>query len=366
MTRSRLLSALGLALAMAVPVRAEAPPGAPASIAAVTREVNKKMVKLFGSGGFRGLVSYGTGILVSPDGYILTVSSHLIDTQDLRVHLYDGRRVRAKVVVAEPELDAALVKIEDKVEDLDYFDLARAAQQPSAQPGDAVLGFSNQFQIATRDEPMSVQHGTVACYTKLRAQRGVHDAPYTGDVYILDAITNNPGAAGGAVTTRKGQLLGIIGKELQNTLTDTWINYAVPVGAKIEVRDGDKVTTVDLAKFVQDGIKGIYKPRPKEKVPGKGGYTGIVFLPNNLERTPPYVDEVLPDSPAAKAGLKPDDLIIYLDGEQVASITTYYSIMAKIRPGTTITLEVRRTDREQKTDRLVSVKLTVGEPLKKK
>ncbi len=362
MKRLRVLLPATLALALlAAPARAAEP-----SLAEVARSVNKKMVKLFGSGGYRGLVSYGTGILVSSDGYILTVSSHLIDTQDLRVHLYDGRRVQAKVVVAEPELDAALLKIDDKLDDLDFFDLAYAAKVAPAQPGDSVLAFSNQFQIATRDEPMSVQHGVIEAYTKLRAQRGVHEAPYTGEVYILDAITNNPGAAGGALTTRKGQLLGIIGKELQNTLTDTWINYAVPIGAKLEVREGDKVVKIDLNKFVQDGIKGIYKPRPREAIASKAGYTGIVFVPNNLERTPPYIDEVLPGSPAAKSGLQPDDLIVYLDGEQVASITMYQSIMAKVRPGTTITLEVRRTDRQQKTDRLVSIKVTVAEPPKKK
>jgi serine protease Do len=357
----RLLPAALALVCLAAPARC-----AEQSFADVVQGVNKKMVKLFGSGGYRGLVSYGTGILVSSDGYILTVSSHLIDDQDLRVHLYDGRRLRAKVVVAEPELDAALLKIDDKVDDLDFFDIAYAAKLAPAQPGDGVLAFANPFQIATRDEPMSVQQGVIAAYTKLRAQRGVHEAPYTGEVYVLDAITNNPGAAGGALTTRKGQLLGIIGKELQNTLTDTWINYAVPVGAKLEVRDGDKVVKIDLNKFVQDGIKGVYKPRPKEATASRAGYTGIMFVPNNLERTPPYIDEVLPGSPAARAGLQPDDLIVYLDGEQVASITMYHTIMSKVRPGTTITLEVRRTDRQQKTDRLVSIKLNVVEPPKKK
>src|SRR5712691_8158438 len=57
----------------------------------VAGQVNKKMVKLFGAGGFKGLPSYGTGILVSPDGFILTVNNHILATTDLRVHLYDGR-----------------------------------------------------------------------------------------------------------------------------------------------------------------------------------------------------------------------------------------------------------------------------------
>src|SRR5438132_4889070 len=200
------------------------------SFAQTAADVNKKMVKLFGSGGFKGLASYGTGLLVSPQGHILTVATPMLDTQDLRVHLYDGRRLHAKVLVVEPVLDAALVKIDDdKAEDFPYFDIAKAAGSPAAQMGDPILGFSNQFQIATRDEPMSVQHGVIAAYSKLHGRKGVFEAPYQGDVYIVDAVTNNPGAGGGALTNRKGELLGIIGKELRNSLSNTWINYAVPL-----------------------------------------------------------------------------------------------------------------------------------------
>src|SRR5277367_4690250 len=85
--------------------------GAQESLTPVVTEVNKKMVKLFGAGGFKGLPSYGTGIIVSPKGHILTVNNHILTTVDLRVHLYDGRFYHAKVVAKEPGLDVALVKI---------------------------------------------------------------------------------------------------------------------------------------------------------------------------------------------------------------------------------------------------------------
>src|SRR5207237_5502050 len=61
------------------------------SFTPVAQQVNKKMVKLFGAGGFKGLPSYGSGIVVSADGFILTVNNHILNTSDLRVHLYDGR-----------------------------------------------------------------------------------------------------------------------------------------------------------------------------------------------------------------------------------------------------------------------------------
>src|SRR6266571_4566039 len=87
----------------------------------VAAGVNKKMVKLFGAGGFKGLPSYGTGILVSAKGHILTVNNHILATTDLRVHLYDGRVYHARVVAKEPELDIALVKIEEPVDFLPHF-----------------------------------------------------------------------------------------------------------------------------------------------------------------------------------------------------------------------------------------------------
>src|SRR6516162_6776211 len=94
--------AVGPALLLtALPLWAQTP--ANPSMAEVAGQVNRKMVKLFGAGGFRGANAYGTGVLVSPDGYVLTASSLMLDTADLRVHLSDGRRYQAKVVVAEPE-----------------------------------------------------------------------------------------------------------------------------------------------------------------------------------------------------------------------------------------------------------------------
>src|SRR5437588_8846382 len=126
------------------------------SLAVVGKKVNAKLVKLFGSGGYQGLTSYGTGAVVSPDGYVLTVYSQMLNTPDLRVHLYNGTRVHAKIVVVEPELDVALLKIVEKV-DLEnvsiklnesdekstevkgYFDVLEAAKKPLQETGTGVL-----------------------------------------------------------------------------------------------------------------------------------------------------------------------------------------------------------------------------------
>jgi serine protease Do len=328
------------------------------SVANVAEQVNKKMVKLWGAG-LRGVAGYGTGFFISKDGYILTVYAPILETPDVRVHLANGDKYHAKVVATEPELDIALLKLDTKdaveLKEDEYFDVHKAAERPLAATGTNILALSNEFEIATRDEPMSVQRGVIASYSKLYGRIGVHDASYTGQVYVIDAITNNPGAGGGIITTRKGELLGIIGKELRNELTNTWINYAVPIGAKMDIRLGDgKTQTVSILEMVEKKDK--YTAVPKPKVTDGGGYTGIVLVPNPVDRTPPYVEDLLPGSPAETAGLKPDDLIVYVDGIPVISINSFKETLERYRPKDKIKLEVRRGDK------LTTIELELGEP----
>lgn len=341
-----------LLAAFAVPVSAQQ------AFEKVSKEVNQKLVKLYGSGGFRGLTSYGTGIIVSPNGHVLTAATQLLDTQDLRVHLFDGRRMRAKVLVVEPELDLALLEMrketaegrrEDKAAtdlNLEYFDITAAAASLKAKPGDWILAFHNAFKNATREEWLTVQHGVIAARAKLFARRGINEAPFKEEVLFLDAISNNPGSAGGAVTSRTGALLGIIGKEYRNVQSDTWTNYAIPVNARVEVKDGDKSRVIDLPDFVAKGIKGEWivtkRERPRE---GPGAYHGIIFVPNIVERTPPYIDAVEPGSPGAKAGLRPDDLVVYFDGEPVYSVKSFREMISKLGVGAKVKIEIRRGER---------------------
>ncbi len=316
---------------------------------AAAKIVNRKMVKLFGSGGYKGLPAYGTGILVSPKGHILTVNNHILNTNDLRIHLPDGRRLQGRVEAREPELDVALIKITEEVEGLPYFEFATAVKRKPLEVGDWVLAFSNQFEIATGDEPMTVQHGTVSAYTSLRGRRGVFDAPFMGKAYFLDQVICNPGSAGGVLTDYKGNLVGIVGREFKNRLTDTWINYAVPVHAiakvfrKLPGEKEAKEVKVSMAEFVELAIAKKYKmgSRVQRKKRG-GGYTGITLVPNVVDITPPYIDRVEDKSPAAKAGLRPDDMIVYVDGELVRTIREYWKLLDTFAPGEEVTLDVQR------------------------
>jgi serine protease Do len=274
------------------------------------------------------LHSYGTGFLVSAEGHIVTVWSHVLDGDVVTVVLGDGRRYFGKVLGAEPRLDLAVLKID--ADGLPHFDLA---QSHSTGPGTRVLGFSNMFKVAAGDEDLSVLHGVVAARTNLTARRGRFEVPYDGPVYLVDAVTNNAGAAGGVLTTWDGKLLGMIGRELRNAENNLWINYAIPVE---ELR-----ATIEAIRI------GDFSPQPAptgDHDPQR--YTsldfGIVLVPDVIYRTPAYVDDVLPGSLADGVDLQPDDLIVFVNGELVHSIRTLQAQLGRLQAEDDVTIVVRR------------------------
>jgi serine protease Do len=196
-----------------------------------------------------------------------------------------------------------------------------------------VLGFTNMYKVAVGDEPVSVLHGVVAARTNLTARRGRFEVPYDGPVYVVDAITNNPGSAGGVLTTYDGRLLGMLGRELRNADSNVWINYVIPIN---ELRP-----TIDAIRT------GDFSARPPpETADRSGGYTpldfGIVLVPDVIFRTPAYIDSVLRESAAEGAGLRPDDLIVFVNGELVQSIRTLEVQLGRLQAEDDLTLIVRR------------------------
>jgi S1-C subfamily serine protease len=300
----------------------------PSSFQQVVAQVQPKMVKIYGAGGTRGLEAYQSGFLISAEGHVLTVWSYVLDTDYISVTLDDGRKFEAKLVGADPRLEIAVLKIE--ATELDHFKLAESA---AADAGTRVLALSNLFGVATGDEPASVQHGTVSAKARLDARRGAFQSPYSGPVYVLDAMTNNPGAAGGALVNQRGQLLGMLGKELRNSLTNTWLNYALPT---------DQFTTV-----VDEILSGKFRVRSEEQQdrpanPLKLAMLGIELVPDILERTPPFIDRVRSDSPAAMAGLRADDLVVFVGDRLVQSCKSLDEELLGIEQDSSIKLVVMR------------------------
>lgn len=263
-------------------------------------QVQPAIVKIVGSGGFQGLEPYQSGFLISSEGHVLTVWSYVLDSDGVTVTLNDGQKFEAKLVGYDPRIEIALLKIE--ATGLASFDLD-ASVNPRA--GTRILAFSNLYGVATGNEPASVQHGIISIKTKLAARRGAFDSMYQGAVFVIDAVTNNPGSAGGAVTDRKGRLIGVIGKELRDTKTNSWLNFAIPIG--------------QLASSVDDilGGKMVVQSDPATRKPTEPmtiDLLGIVLVPSVVSRTPPYIDRVINDSAAGRSGLLPDDLIVEING----------------------------------------------------
>ncbi len=273
-----------------------------------------KLVKITGSGGFSGLEAYQSGFLISQSGHILTVWSYVLDTDDVGITLNDGQAFEAKLVGYDPRIEIAVLKIE--ASGLSAFNLDAAV---SAQPGSKVLAFSNLYQVATGNEPTSVLQGVISAKTRLSARRGASESPYDGQVYVLDAMTNNPGAAGGAVVDRQGQLIGMIGKELRDARTNSWLNFAIPIEELVEsvaeIRDGKKVVATNAANQL-----------PAEPISLE--LLGISLVPDVVAKTPPFIDGILENSVAQKTGLLPDDLIIEIDGQMTPS---HRNVQAKLR-----------------------------------
>lgn len=275
------------------------------SLAETVATVQPRLVKIYGAGGLKGLEAYQTGFLISPEGHFLTVWSHVLDAENVTVLLHDGRRFEGELLGRDPRLDLALLKIDGA--DLPHFKLD---ETPEVQAGTRVLAFSNLYNVATGNEPVSVQSGIIGAVAELNARQGTSNLGYNGPAYFLDAMTNNPGAAGGALTDRKGRLLGMLGKEVRDAQANTWINYALPLA--------------ELRPAALDLLAGKGRPSaPRERVRPKRAHDlaslGIALIPDVLVKTPPFIDGIQVDSPAAKAGLKPDDLLLFINGRLVPS-----------------------------------------------
>ncbi len=301
--------------------------GAP--LAEAIAGVQPKCVKIYGAGGFRGLEAYQSGFLISPDGHVLTAHSYVLDADYITCTLDDGQKLEAKFIGADPRLEVAVLKIEGK--DLPHFDLGKVA---SGTEGTRVLAFSNLFGVAVGEEAVSVQHGVVSAFTSLEARRGVFETMYNGPVLVVDAMTNNPGAAGGALTNTRGEILGMLGKELRNARNNTWLNYAIPISELVE--------TIDRIRAGKAPPVGNDRPDTRLANPMTLEALGIVMIPSVLERTPPFVDEVRVNSPAARAGILPDDIILFVDEQLIQSSQSFAKILERVEMNEPLRLTLMR------------------------
>jgi len=286
----------------------------------------RRVVKLYGAGGIRGLEAYQTGIIVSPTGHIVTALSTALDAEVIDCVLDDGRRYPARLLGADLRRELAVLEIDG--ENLPCFSLSATASR--AAVGSRVLALSNLFGVAVGDERVSLQHGVIAACVPLQARRGSHEAAYRGDVYVLDCTTNNPGSPGGCLTDWQGRFLGMLGKELRAEPSGIWLSYALPAD--------------EVARGYEQVLSG--KPSSSPTVGPEQDYDpallGLVLVPDLLDKTPAFVEAVLPESAAAAAGLEPDDLVVAVGDRTITCQRQLRQELGRLLPGDAVRLGVIR------------------------
>jgi len=303
-----------------------------------------RVVKLYGLG-VGAQAGYGTGVVVSSDGLVLTVLSLLIDARRVRAVTADGTLYEAEVVhrdnarqlallrIKSPDQDSKAVTKRDSVHGFAYFDLKcdpAAKQDEPLHPGDWVLAAGNPFKVADGAEPASVVHGVFSARTRLDARRQVKEFPYRGDVLVIDAITSNPGAPGSAVVDIDGRFVGMIGREVVSNLTHTHFNYAMPRDVLCEfLNEATGVTPRDALAGAADSSEPAVDP-------------GIRLMRTGYRDIPPMVERVRRGSAAERAGVRQDDLILSLNGKNIANPEEYDERLRAIAAGEGIDLVIRR------------------------
>ena len=323
--------------------------------------VRPRVVKLYGLSVGREK-GYGSGVLVSADGLVLTVSSILLDGQNVRAVLFDGSLYAAKLVRRDETRQLALLQLGPAAEEgaepaavddaevgpFPFFDIAcrrPGDALPAAdgavdcdallQPADWVLAAGNPFKVAEGAEPVSISHGVFSTRTRLDAKRRVREFPYHGDVLVIDAVTSNPGSPGSALVNLDGAFVGMIGRVVKSNRTHTHFNYAMPRDVLYEFLLEAKTPEVtgDDALLVRSSDSGGEVERFD---------TGIRITRTAYVRIPPLVDRVRRGSLAAGAGVRRDDLILSINGETVADVEAYDKRMSRLSNHESIVLVIRR------------------------
>jgi serine protease Do len=303
----------------------------------VIDEASQKVVKIYGAKG-AGIHGFQSGIIISPEGHILTALTSALQVDPIVVVLDNGRKYDARLSAADPVMEIALLKI--PVSDLPFFDI----DGKRGELGTPVYAISNPFNIAQGNERATVQRGAIAALAQLSARRGVFETPYKGNIIVVDVTTNNPGSCGGAlISAESGELLGILGKELRNNENHSWLNFAIPTYVWDEpvrkmkekmIAEGERIPI-----FTENWDRKVLIPEDTIKIFQDWG---ILFVTSVSRRTPPFIDSVLPDSAAAKLGVLSDDLIVMVNGQLTASLAAVEYYIHQIPADKPVTLTIER------------------------
>ncbi|OYQ39524.1 2-alkenal reductase [Rhodoferax sp. TH121] len=286
-------------------------------VAAKNPNANDPWFKFFyGDQGNEPQGGLGSGVIVSPSGYILT-NNHVIEEADeIEVILNDSRRVAAKVIGTDPDSDLAVLKIE-----LDKLPTIVLGNSDSLQVGDQVLAIGNPFGVG-----QTVTSGIVSALG--RNQLGIN----TFENFIQTDAAINPGNSGGALVDTHGNLLGINTAIYSRSGGSMGIGFAIPVTTAKMVLDG----------IVKDGqvTRGWIGVEPNDLSPELAETFDVKAKEGVI------ITGVLQNGPAAQAGVRPGDVIVSIADKPIGDVTQLLSIVASLKPGTPAPFTIERKNQK--------------------
>lgn len=279
----------------------------------------------------------GSGVIFSPDGYIITNNHVVEDASEVEVILYDHRSFKAKVIGTDPSTDLAVLQI--KTNNLPYLVLANS---DDVKVGQWVLAVGNPFNLESTVTAgiVSAKGRNIGILGQKERERAYNENPNVAPVstaiesFIQTDAAVNPGNSGGALVNLQGELIGINTAIATPTGTFAGYSFAVPTGIVKKVAE-------DLLKYgtVQRGYLGINI----QNVDGKlAAEKKLVDIYEGV-----YVGGLTENGSAKPAGIKVGDVITKVDGIHVRSSAELQELVARHKPGETVTVTVNREGKEK-------------------
>jgi serine protease Do len=259
----------------------------------------------------------GSGVIVDPNGIILT-NNHVVDgAENIKVQLFDGSEYVAKVKGTDPRTDLAVITIEAK-----NLKPIKIGNSDIARVGDWVLAIGSPLNP-------ELEHTVTAGIISAKGRSGVGLSQY--EDYIQTDAAINPGNSGGALVNMEGELVGINSAIATQSGGNMGIGFAIPSNlAKVIMTD-----IIKTGKVVR-GWLGVYIQNVTPEI----AQAMNLSSPQGV-----IVSKVQENSPAQKAGLKPEDIIQQFNGKDVTSSVELSTWVASTSPGTTVTLKILRNDK---------------------